>query len=217
MVREVVAEVWRLFRARFWRVLVTVAILLAPLELGVALLDPDSSSLAHGGWWVWVAASASVTVLAYPWVMGALVHDVAMGDRTPVHAYRRTGSKLPDLMASALVTTIGILAGTIALIIPGLFLLARWALVVPLIVLDGDSWRAALSRSNDLVRGRTWSVAGIFVLLTVIGFALAVVPAGIGYALGNVLGAWLAALAIDTVLVAFYAFAPFVLHRRFTD
>jgi hypothetical protein len=37
----------------------------------------------------------------------------------------------------------------------------------------------------------------------------------VGYfAFENVLGAWLATLAIDTVAIAFYSFAPFVLHRR---
>jgi len=34
--------------------------------------------------------------------------------------------------------------------------------------------------------------------------------------LENVLGAWLATLAIDTVGIAFYSFAPLVLYRRFT-
>jgi hypothetical protein len=37
----------------------------------------------------------------------------------------------------------------------------------------------------------------------------------VGYlALKNVIGAWLATLAIDTVAIAFYSFAPFVLYRR---
>jgi hypothetical protein len=34
------------------------------------------------------------------------------------------------------------------------------------------------------------------------------------FVIGGVVGAWLAALAVDTVAVAFYAFAPFVLYRR---
>jgi hypothetical protein len=214
VVGEVVREVWRLFLARFWRTLVIVLLLLAPLELTVALLDPDFSSFAHG-WWVWVGVSAAVTLVAFPWVVGAVIHDVGRGDRGATAAYSRTASRLPDLVISAVITTVGIALGTIALVVPGLLLMARWALIVPLIVLEAMPWRAALGRSNELIRGRTWSVVGIFVVLTLIGIALVAVPVLVGYlALENVIGAWLATLAIDTVAIAFYSFAPFVLYRR---
>jgi hypothetical protein len=214
MVREVVREVWRLFLARFWRTLLIVLLLLAPLELAVALLDPDFSSFAHG-WWAWVGLSAAVTLVGFPWVVGAVVHDVGAGDRAATDAYRRTASRLPDLVISAVVTTVGILLGTLALVVPGLLLMARWALIVPLIVLEAMPWRAALARSNELVRGRTWSVVGIFVVLTLIASGLVAVPVLVGYlAFENVLGAWLATLAIDTVAIAFYSFAPLVLYRR---
>ena len=217
MITAVVGEVLRLFLARFWRTLVIVLLLLAPLELVVALLDPDLSSFTHG-WWAWVGLSAAVTLVAFPWVIGAVVHDVGRDDRAATAAYRRTASRLPDLVISAVVTTIGIVLATIALVIPGLLLVARWALIVPLIVLEGVPWRTALARSNELIRGKTWSVVGIFVVLTVIAACLVAAPVLVGYfALENVIGAWLATLAIDTVLIAFYSFAPFVLYRRLTE
>jgi hypothetical protein len=214
VVGEVVGEVWRLFRTRFWRTLITVAVLLAPLELAVHLVDPQ---LVSDDWWLWVGLTATLVVIAFPWVIGAVVHDVATDDPTPAQAYRQTAHRLPDLAISALVTTIGITLGTLALVVPGLILVARWALVVPLIVVEGASWRRALARSNELVRGRTWEVVAIFVVLTVIGAALVALPLLLAYfVIGGVVGAWLAALAVDTVAVAFYAFAPFVLHRRLT-
>jgi hypothetical protein len=212
MVGEVVREVWRLFRARFWRTVVIVALLLAPLELGVQIVDPDLDS---DDWWLWVGTSASLIVIAFPWVIGAVIHDVAVEDRTPTDAYRKTAPRLPDLMISALVTTVGILLGTIALIVPGVLLMARWALVVPLIVIEAAPWREALARSNELVRGRTWGVVAIFVVLAVIGAALVAPPVLLGYfVLEGIIGAWLATLAIDTVSVALFSFAPFVLYRR---
>jgi Membrane domain of glycerophosphoryl diester phosphodiesterase len=216
MVREVVREVWRLFLARFWRTIVTVALLLAPLELAIALLDPDFSSIPHG-WWVWVAATTAASLTAYPWAIAAVVHDVGEGDDTPVGAYRNTAGRLPDLLISAAVTTVAIALGTFALVVPGAVLMARWALVVPLIVLAGTPWRVALSRSNELVRGQTWTVIGIFLALFGIGFLVALVPAMAGYAIGGVVGAWISALALATVFVAFFAYAPFVLYRRLSD
>ena len=188
--------------------------MLAPLELAIAILDPGFSS-GSTGWWVWVGLSSAVTLVAFPWVLGAVVHDVAEGDRTVVDPYARTWGRLRDLIVSALVTTVGIALGLVALIVPGLILFARWALVVPLIVLEQAPWRVALARSNDLVRGRTAGVLGIFVVLTLIGVALVAAPVLLGYfALGGAVGAWLATMAIDTVFIAFYAFAPFVLYRR---
>jgi hypothetical protein len=93
--------------------------------------------------------------------------------------------------------------------------MARWALVVPLIVLDQAPWRLALSRSNQLIRGHTGAVLAIFLVLTAIGLVLVAIPLAVGYyVLGGVLGAWLATMAINTVFIAFYSFAPFVLYRR---
>ena len=213
MVREVVAEVWQLFVRRFWRTLVIVALMLAPLELAVQILDPD---LASNEWWLWVATSATLVVVAFPWVIGAVVHDVAAGAGTPAHAYRTTATRLPDLGLTALITTVGIALGTLALAVPGLLLMARWGLVVPLIVVEHAPWRVALRRSNELVRGRTWTVVAVFIVLTLVGAALVALPVLVGYlVLGGVLGAWVATLAVDTVAVAFYSFAPFVLYRRF--
>jgi hypothetical protein len=214
VVREVVGEVWRLFRSRFWRTLLIVALLLAPLELAVELIDP---SLAEDDWWLWVATTAALTLIAFPWVFGAVVHDVVAEDRMPTDAYARTAGRLPDLAISALVTTVGILLGTVALVVPGLLLMARWAVIVPLIVLEGASWRRALARSNELVRGRTWSVVGIFAAITVLGLALVTLPVALGYyVLEGVIGAWLATVAIDSVFIALYAFAPVVLYRKLT-
>jgi hypothetical protein len=217
MVGEVVRDSWRLFLGRFWRTLLIVGLVLVPLELALALLDPGVSSRGGGTWIVWVVASSSLTLVAFPWIIGAVIHDVARGDESATDPYRHTRDRLADLVVSALVTTVGILLGTIAFVVPGLILMARWALVVPLIVLERSPWRAALAGSNELVRGRTGPVLAIFALLTLIGALLVAIPVIVGYwVIGGVLGAWLATLAINTVFIAFYSFAPFSLYRRLT-
>jgi hypothetical protein len=215
VVGEVVRESWRLFLSRFWRTLLIVGLVLVPLELALALLDPQFTSRGPTGWWLWVLFSSAVTLVAFPWIIGAVIHDVAEGDDSATDSYSHTKDRLPDLIISALVTTVGILLGTIAFVVPGLILMARWALVVPLIVLDRAPWRVALARSNQLVRGRTGRVLAIFAILTVIGALLAAIPVVVGYVvLGGVLGAWVATMAINTVFIAFYSFAPFSLYRK---
>jgi hypothetical protein len=218
MVTPVVAETWRLFVGRFWRTLLIVGLVLAPLELGLALLDPEFSDRGTGAWWLWVLFSSALTLVAFPWIIGAVVHDVGEGASSATSSYRETSDRLPDLVLSALVTTAGILVGTIALLVPGLILMARWALVVPLIVLQRMPWRAALSRSNELVKGRTGQVLAVFAVLTLVGIVLVAIPLLVGYVvLGGVLGAWIATMAINTVFIAMYSFAPFVLYRRLTS
>ena len=214
MIREVVAEVWSLFLGRFWRTLLIVLLLLAPLELGLAIVDPGFASFAPG-WWAWVGITSLIAQVAFPWAIGALVHDVAEGDRTAAEPYARTWDRLPDLIMSSLVAAVGAALGLVAFVVPGLILFARWTLIVPAIVLEHMPWRAALGRSNELVRGRTAAVLGIFALLTLTAVPLVAVPVLVGYlVLEGVLGAWLAALALNTVIIAFYSYAPFVLHRR---
>ena len=55
------------------------------------------------------------------------------------------------------------------------WLLVRWSLFAQCVVLEGLSWRAALSRSHALVRRHWWRVAGIN--LAVVGVALLLGPA----------------------------------------
>src|SRR4029450_4047308 len=117
MVMDVVRESWRLFLARFWRTLIVVALLLAPLELALALIDPEVSR-GSAGWWLWVAFSSAVTLVASPWITGALVHDVATDDRAPTEPYVRTRDRVPDLLISAVGTTLGRLRGLLVVPLP---------------------------------------------------------------------------------------------------
>jgi hypothetical protein len=49
-----------------------------------------------------------------------------------------------------------------------------WALVIPVVVLEGSAAGAAFSRSRELVRGYAWNVFGVIVLaiLVLIGFEI---------------------------------------------
>ena len=55
--------------------------------------------------------------------------------------------------------------------------LARWALIVPLVVIERRGWRDAFARSNELVRGQTGRV---LVLVVVANLLTGVVSFGIG-------------------------------------
>lgn len=77
---------------------------------------------------------------------------------------------------------IGLVIGFIFLIIPGLFLLTRWSMVMPSVIIDGNSILDSFGKSNDLVKGNSWPVFGMLIVLGIISYAISLaitMPAGI--------------------------------------
>jgi len=88
---------------------------------------------------------------------------------------RRPASSTRDLLATALpplpaVTLIGAIAlaavtvGLALLIVPGLYLMTIWAVVLPVAVVERPGVFDAFGRSRQLVRGSNWKVLGVFLL-----------------------------------------------------
>lgn len=77
---------------------------------------------------------------------------------------------------ASIVAGIGIVIGLIFVIVPGLYLLTIWCLVVPVVVLEGKRTMEALERSRQLVRGHGWQVFGtlvlVFIVLLVVGLVI---------------------------------------------
>lgn len=70
------------------------------------------------------------------------------------------------LTALALLTSIGITAGFLLLIVPGMMLMAAWAVATPAMVEERLGIIAAIERSNELTRG---SRVRIFALMVAVG------------------------------------------------
>ena len=156
MTSEVLGEAWDIYR-RLWRRSVVVAgFVFAVVSLGSALAG---SSRSIGP----LLVSLVLSVLGSLLVQGALVEvvrDLHEG-RTPApigEYYTRTRAVLGTLLGVSVLAALGIVGGFILLIVPGLILFARWALVVPLVVLERVYVSEAFSRSAALVRGKTGQV-----------------------------------------------------------
>lgn len=68
------------------------------------------------------------------------------------------------MLATSMMTNLIILGGTVLLIIPGVILALRFALVDPVVVLEGTAGSQARQRSTQLTQGRRWRIAGTMVL-----------------------------------------------------
>ncbi|HEX5185216.1 MAG TPA: hypothetical protein VFW19_18930 [Allosphingosinicella sp.] len=122
-------------------------------------------------------------------------------------AERRGRRRLWALLGLSLLSGLGILLGFALLILPGLYLLVRWSLAVPILIAEDAGPGEALSGSGDEISGRFWPVAGLFLLLYlpfVAGAALNVAaPRTLPLdAVANILinlslvGAWFGAVAV---------------------
>jgi hypothetical protein len=124
-----------------------------------------------------------------------------------------TTHKLFPLIGITAVSVIGVIIGSMLLIIPGMMLYAAWFVGVPVCMVERlGSWQC-LERSAELTRGHRWAIFGIILLLNVgssivskvIEFSFAAIGgatfAAIGFLIGNAI--WEAFFAV-AVVVTYY-------------
>jgi hypothetical protein len=95
----------------------------------------------------------------------ALIELDADGSIGPVHAYRLSLVRARSLFRALLmaVVAVSLLATSLYLLPIAIWLAGRWALVVPVVELEGLGARAALRRSRSLTRRRWLKVASLVV------------------------------------------------------
>jgi hypothetical protein len=74
--------------------------------------------------------------------------------------------RLPALAWMEIVMFFGLVLAFIALVIPGIWLYAAWAVAAPALLIEGLGPIKALRRSRRLVKGRWWATAGVLIVST---------------------------------------------------
>ena len=162
----IIGRAWDMYKAH-WRHLIPIAavvyVLISLLELVlVALLG-----------WVGSVLGAFAALAGVFWLQGALViaiDDVRDGraDLSIGQTLERVTPRINTLTIAGLLAGIAIGIGLLLLLVPGLFLLTIWLLIVPAIMLEGRGIGDSFSRSQELVRGYGWSVFGVIILTLLI-------------------------------------------------
>jgi Membrane domain of glycerophosphoryl diester phosphodiesterase len=124
---------------------------------------------------------------------------------------------LPAIIVGGVLAGIGVVLGLILLIVPGLYLLTRWILIIPVIVLEGRRAGESFGRSWELVKGFGWNVFGVIVLtiLILIGFRIALDI--LLFPLSNAFQSLLTELIAGTLATPFAALAWTLLYFRLRD
>jgi hypothetical protein len=194
---ETLDAAFGIVRAR-WRTLAVVTAAIAiPVELlrllVTALTTDDyvagsgsvltGADYGQGG--LAVAGAAVVATLAIVgYLLGTVacyraVTDTYAGRDTSVHASLRfAGERLGAALWLTILVVLGVLAGFLACIVPGVWLGIAWAVAMPVLLVEGRHGADALRRSTALVKDRWWATFGrlfaAWVLASVAGVVVSI-------------------------------------------
>jgi hypothetical protein len=211
----VISEAWALYQ-RHWQHLIPIAAL---VYLAISVINLLFSQLAG----VWGAVIASLlSIVGLYWVQGALtkaVQDVRDGraDLSIGDTFQSVTDKIAPVAGASLLAALAIGIGFVLLIVPGLFLLTIWSLIVPVIVLENVGALASFGRSRAIVRGYGWNVFGVivvtFLLLLAFGIVLNLILVFLDGAVRN----FISNIISGTLTAPFIALTWTLVYYRLTE
>jgi ABC-type multidrug transport system fused ATPase/permease subunit len=216
----VLGEAWELYKKFLWQFFLTAFAVFVVLDLLSALAAAAAGDSVGAGL-LWGLVALAIGVIGYFWVQGALVElvrDVRDGraDRSVGDTFRAVQPRLPALIVAGLLAGLGIAVGLLLLIVPGLFLLTIWSMIIPVIVFEGRSAGESFGRSREIVRGNGWSVFGLIIIVfLLIGVASAIIRL-VFAPLPDFLDTWIGSLIAHSLTVPFAAAALATAYFRLT-
>lgn len=210
-VGETLSEVFDIYRDQ--------AGVLLPVAFWLFLVVAVVNGLTEGHFslfWISIVVSLAIGTL-YQGMVVELVKDIQDGrrDSSVGDLMRSVMPVLGPLIGAGILAGLGIGAGFILLIVPGLILLTMWAVIAPAIVVERRGVFDAFGRSRQLVKGQGWPVFGTVVVAYVIAFVAEIVFIAIanGIADGPLLRIVFSALA-STLAAPIGALVASVLYFR---
>jgi hypothetical protein len=202
-VGDPIREGWSIYQ-RFWRHLLPIALVTYVVVSVIALV------LALAGGVVGSLASVVVSVAGVFLLQAALVEAVAdvrdgRVDLTLTETLARVWPRVGAVAGASILAAIGIAVGFVLLIVPGLYLVTIWSVVIPALVLEQLGVTQAFGRSRTLVSGHGWTVFGVIVVTFVINFLASI---ALGIVLGGLpteLSRYVANVVVNTLIAPFVA------------
>jgi hypothetical protein len=170
---RVFERIFKIYGEQFTLLIPAALVLFVPVAILNGLVLTTGGVLAS-------LATAAIALIATYWYQGMVVEavvDILDGrrDQTVGGLFSAAAPFIGTLIGAGILAAIGVTIGLILLIVPGLFLLTIWAVIVPAIVIDKTGVMGSFGRSRALVRDNGWRVFGVIVVL----FLLQVVVGGI--------------------------------------
>ncbi len=178
-----------IYRRNFRALLTLVFVVVAPIEIGSALIQssalPDDDGLVTDtstgtlelgrDFWTSVAGFGAAGILSF---VGATVAtgacfkaiaDGYLGERAEWRpALRFAARRLHSILWITVLGGLLSILGLLLLVIPGVYLYIAFSVAVPVLLTEGLRGRRALGRSRRLVKGRWWGAFGVVALGTIL-------------------------------------------------
>lgn len=219
---EIVDAAFQIFRSHAAPFVMCSAVAYVPSLLVRVLLVGDvsrfqSPDIAQIGDYARLSAySTLASVLSYA-LMTSLVAVVAaqayLGEPVDVGiAVRRMLTRFPTLLLATLVVAALTLVGLLLLLLPAMYVTARYFAVTPAIMLEGRGALGAMVRSSELSRGRKWHVLNTLGLVLLIYFVVLVGVAVTSSLLGGFIVQALVASIVTILLYPVVAITAVLLY-----
>lgn len=211
----VIREAWELYKTH-WQHLLPIALVVYVILGLVSLL----LTILLG--WFGALLGALIGIVGLYWLQGALVEaivDIRDGraDLTMGQTFARAQQHIGPLLIAGILAGLAIALGLLLLIIPGLYLLTIWSVLIPVIVLERRSVMEAFGRSRQLVSGNGWSVFGLIVIGFLILVGASIILAIALFWIPGVFGEFVRSVISNTITVPFVALALTVLYFRLRE
>jgi len=208
----VLGDAWYLYTRNSTTLILTAAVVYGLLAVVDALILS-----AIGGGVLLFAVSLAVTIVGVFWLQGTLVllvEELRAGRVSPpiVRLFERVRPLLGKLIGAGILAAVGIGAGLVLGIVPGLVLLTLWSLITPAIVLEGSGVRSAFGRSMRLVRGNGFRAFAVIFVTVALATIVSVVIIAILAPLPDFFDVYIASVIANSVTVPFVALAWTVMY-----
>src|ERR1700722_2056807 len=208
----VLSEAWRMYKT-FAKHLLAIAFV---IYLVAAII---TAVLALAGGTIGILLGSFVSVVAAFVLQATLVK--AVQDVRDGHADLSIGQTVNEALpfiasvaGASILAGIAITIGLLLLIVPGLFLITIWAVIVPVIIIERTGALGSFGRSRQLVRGHGWHVFGTLVMVYIIMLVANIILGLIFSALPHVLGDGLSSIISGTLISPFLAIVVTLVYYR---
>lgn len=189
--------------------LVLALAVVAPWDLAVLALT-GYGPLHNGGEAAGASALNSLLRISLlsPLISALHVHAVVLagrGERPRLRTVAAQGLRvLPVVAAASIVSGLGIAVGFVFLVIPGLYLMLRWAVVAQVAAAEPGGWTDALARGSRLTADRFGHVFGVLIVSGVFDVAVGLAARAVSVGSASA-GAVAAGIAAETLTASFGA------------
>jgi hypothetical protein len=211
----VIAQAWEMYRKYAMHLITIAFVIYLPAAIITALLALAGSFLAY-------LAGSIIGLVATYLVQAALikaVQDIRDGrvDLSVGETLEAATPLILPVAGASILAAIAITFGLILLIVPGLYLITIWAVIVPVIVLERSGALNSFGRSQQLVRGRGWPVFGTLAVLFLIQIVFSFILSLIFAALPQAVSSGLSSVIAGTLMAPFIALVVTLVYYRLVE